>query len=544
MEATWASAEQGTSNAARASCPVPAVCSPSNETCDGKDNNCNGVIDDGLPTGGPCRPAYDTTLYPGQRTQGSCQLGHLECDSQGGTVCVGGTAPQPEICDGIDNDCDGLVDETGSAPDGIDSTSNPIAGTNARIGDNCGETSGQCTQGKWTCRYGTFACVGGSTRSQEQCDCLDNDCNGIIDDQSDGGPALCGIGKICVNSGGSCFCAPPCQSGEFACPGGQACVTAAISTPDSGAAAVCVPQVNLCKGDCSTTTVKDTSGRTLCAPVGTDDPGCQNTPACKCFPKSGCEDPCFNVQCGTGEVCARFGTKAGQCVANSCDETGCEGCNLVCRSSQCVTNPCTSATCASNQMCRPSADLTSHECDASCAGINCGAGEICHNGACVSNCAARCTSQQICDTTSQQCVTNQCLSNNKTCADNQCCDPLSGACGPCPCDGVVCPKGQMCSSGECVGLTSSGAGGSGSISDAGISGNQNQSGTTSVTASTLPDHRAWGRPTGGGGCNCRIQKSRCNSSALLMMTLGLYTAALRRRKRPKHGANGDRGGAL
>jgi len=50
-------------------CVVPDVCVPTEEVCDFKDNNCNGIIDEG-------------------------------CDG-----C------RPEICDGQDNDCDGLIDE-------------------------------------------------------------------------------------------------------------------------------------------------------------------------------------------------------------------------------------------------------------------------------------------------------------------------------------------------------------------------------------------------------------------------------------------------
>src|SRR5262249_11015145 len=37
---------------------------PTPEICDGKDNDCAGAIDNGIPIGGPCTPAYDTMLYP------------------------------------------------------------------------------------------------------------------------------------------------------------------------------------------------------------------------------------------------------------------------------------------------------------------------------------------------------------------------------------------------------------------------------------------------------------------------------------------------
>ena len=139
---------------------------PTEELCDGKDNNCNGDTDDGIPTGGPCVPQYDTTVYPGPRNQGACQNGVAECNGNGGLSCTGGIAPSPEVCDGIDNDCDGAVDETGTAPDGVDSSDNPSGTPVAKIGEACGVAKGLCTQGQWACRYGVFACLGGKARSR------------------------------------------------------------------------------------------------------------------------------------------------------------------------------------------------------------------------------------------------------------------------------------------------------------------------------------------------------------------------------------------
>ncbi len=73
------------------------------EICDSKDNDCNGLVDEGNPGGGlPC-----TTGQPGVCGQGTefCSAGHLVCVPDQGAGC--------EVCgNGLDDDCDGTVDET------------------------------------------------------------------------------------------------------------------------------------------------------------------------------------------------------------------------------------------------------------------------------------------------------------------------------------------------------------------------------------------------------------------------------------------------
>jgi len=72
------------------------------EICDGKDNDCNGIIDDGNPGGGQ---------LCGSNT-GACVFGTRTCDfvNTGGYICSGGVVATTESCNTVDDDCDGSVD--------------------------------------------------------------------------------------------------------------------------------------------------------------------------------------------------------------------------------------------------------------------------------------------------------------------------------------------------------------------------------------------------------------------------------------------------
>src|SRR4029077_17260706 len=97
---------------------------PKDEICNGKDDDCDTLIDENIPIGAPCGSSV-----------GEGQPGVLVCPPGGmGTLDGGGSfGPIDELCDGLDNDCDGMVDE------------------GLGLGDPCGSDVGLCKPGKLAC---------------------------------------------------------------------------------------------------------------------------------------------------------------------------------------------------------------------------------------------------------------------------------------------------------------------------------------------------------------------------------------------------------
>lgn len=150
------------------------------EVCDGLDNDCNGIIDDGLGT---------TTCGIGvcQNTVDNCLFGIRQ-------DCVPKPNATEEVCDGLDNDCDGQVDEDLSAP----------PASNAQ---------GVCAGARKVCRgalgwQDDFSTIATYELVEKSCDGLDNDCDGIVDGNLTPPPADKRVGvcvgqtKLCSGVGG------------------------------------------------------------------------------------------------------------------------------------------------------------------------------------------------------------------------------------------------------------------------------------------------------------------------------------------------------
>ena len=102
------------------------------ETCDDRDNDCDGRTDEGFDVGGPCTVGIGVCANDGGTKQ--CAASGLD------TECVGRPLPSgAELCNGLDDDCDGLIDED-IPEDGADC---PVFGNTVYLPHWCSHVSGR-----------------------------------------------------------------------------------------------------------------------------------------------------------------------------------------------------------------------------------------------------------------------------------------------------------------------------------------------------------------------------------------------------------------
>ncbi|HMI93672.1 MAG TPA: MopE-related protein, partial [Polyangiales bacterium] len=299
---------------------------PSGESCDAVDNDCDGATDEGAPTaydGSSCCDLAGFPCCPGNRGTMQCSAGSVRC-----VYAPGGDFPQQEVCgDGpggtadsgsnpADDDCNGVVDQ------GFNLQTDP---------NNCGACGVTCTpsvadpHGVIVCSQGACtvgACQTGYVDSDfdddgstdtdwqngcelactvtgnEICDGLDNDCSGVADDN------LNLPGQVCIShQQGVCagvpellMLGPKCAGGVLSC-NVQAVATAGFIANYQAVETRCDGLDNDCDGSVDDGYFIgqpcDNGASGECRNAGTYECTSTSASACNAAPSAG----------GTAEVC-------------------------------------------------------------------------------------------------------------------------------------------------------------------------------------------------------------------------------------------------
>ena len=459
------------------------------EVCDGRDNNCNGLVDEGgicmgcVPTGAEvcdnsdndCDGAIDEGLTRSCGSDvGVCRAGTETC-SAGAWVGCTATGGGPEVCNNLDDDCDGRVDglsrscgtdvgacragtelclsgswgsclgAIGPSTERCDGVDNDCDGSvdeaDPDVGTPCGETQGECEAGTIQCVGGALSCVGAVGPTAEVCDGLDNDCDGLPDDGL-------GVGAPCGSDVGACQPGVTiCRDGMTFCEGEIAPASESCNDLDDdcdgsideglGLGEACGTDV----GACMAGTLQCIDGRETCVgevPAGTETCDCEDNDCDGSVDEEDTralcpgESSCVDCQCALPCTRSEFGFtcptgKAPRVEGDSCF---------------CVADACDDAACGAQTLERDGEVLCSDDPSAPTC--------VCKNNECTFPCdGVACSEGTVCEPNSGTCVEDSCRALG--CPEDQLCDFTTGECADDPCATTACPPDQACRRGTCIG---------------------------------------------------------------------------------------------
>lgn len=361
------------------------------EICNGKDDDCDSKIDNIYNADESLQQAcYDgpsDSLIGGVYGIGKCRPGTKLCVGGKWGNCIGQVLPQPERCNGQDDDCDSKIDN----------------------GNDICEQGQICLDGK--CQLSK--CRPGSTPCGEQC--VD-----IASDHQNCGACnkLCAAGERCAL--GQCVTSCPSQT-PTAC--GFSCVDLRTNRKHCGACGQECPDNMLCfQSQCIVS-------------CPTSAPACGSEHHKTCCSLSCCNNTCVDISsnvrhcgkcdeiCSVGHICFE-----GKCVLScpaSAPECG-SGSNRTCCSLHCCNENCV--------------DLQNNPKHCGMCNLQCTKGEICFQGRCQISCPPG--SPHCGPPEKAICCPYQCC--NEVCVDVK---NHRYHCGDC---NKPCSPGEICVQGHCI----------------------------------------------------------------------------------------------
>ena len=430
---------------------------PTAETCNGLDDNCDSDVDEPQLVEGKLHELCDdANPCTNDVCKGEAGCEHVEL-TQGecvdGNACTVGDHCEEGVCTGLPIACDDANPCTDDMCDGL-------GGCSAQFNSDPCDDKDPCTV-KDTCEQGT--CVG----FQVECSCQDDqDCAALDDENLCNGTLACDTSKLpyqCVVQDKTIVSCPEPTGTDAIC-------QMAACDPDTGLCSFEPAHEGYACDDGDACTVGDKCVLGQCtAGVGAlcnDGNPCTDD---SCQPDQGCVHAFNQIMCNDGNPC----TTGDQCDQGECVASGSIDCN--------DGNVCTDDTCDPGQGCMHSPNEEDcddkNKCtqlDLCMAGVCVGSGAVdcadanpCTSDLCLpeKGCsylpvAGGCTDQDPC-TVNDYCANGQCVPGvSLTCDDaNPCTDDTCTQDGVCTfvpnaadCnDANACTKGDKCSAGKCVG---------------------------------------------------------------------------------------------